>query len=132
MSYKNRTKQKEAQRRLYYAQKEKYCADQKKARDAKKKWFREEIVAKSSCKECGENHPAVLDFHHRDPSTKISEVGTMVKERKSQEKILAEIEKCDVLCANCHRKHHYYERNGGLDETRTHDDSVLETLALDR
>ncbi len=76
-----------------------------------KKWFAEEIVAKSSCKNCGFNHPGALDFHHRDPSSKDGVIAEMVANKRSKEAILKEIEKCDVLCANCHRIHHYEERN---------------------
>lgn len=62
------------------------------------------------CEECGFSHPAALDFHHRDSSTKEFEVSSMPREGYSKESILSEIEKCAVMCANCHRIHHYNER----------------------
>lgn len=62
------------------------------------------------CESCGENHPATLDFHHHDPSHKDSEVSDLVG-RASLDKIKSEIAKCTILCANCHRKLHYRERN---------------------
>ena len=60
------------------------------------------------CVECGENHPATLDFHHIDPSGK--DFGVANFGGKSITKIKDEIEKCIVLCANCHRKLHWNEK----------------------
>jgi uncharacterized lipoprotein YddW (UPF0748 family) len=59
------------------------------------------------CSRCDENHPACLEFHHRNPEEKVTEVSTMVYTGSGKEKILKEINKCDVLCANCHKKEHY-------------------------
>ncbi|MCI0555522.1 MAG: hypothetical protein L0287_31640 [Anaerolineae bacterium] len=56
------------------------------------------------CKECGESDVRVLEFHHTDKSGKYMAVAAMVSGGFSVERIQAEIEKCDVLCANCHRK----------------------------
>ena len=55
---------------------------------------------------CGEKHPAALDFHHRDENTKVSAISEMMMRGLKKVLILAEIEKCDLLCANCHRKKH--------------------------
>ena len=60
------------------------------------------------CIKCGEKDPACLDFHHRDPTTKEGHIGEFRK--FGMKRLLAEIEKCDVLCANCHRKFHRDER----------------------
>jgi L-lysine 2,3-aminomutase len=83
---------------------------QRERRQAVKQWFYEEVVSKQSCTECGENHPAVLDFHHLDPEEKENSICDMVCKRFSKKKILAEVSKCIVLCSNCHRKHHWQER----------------------
>lgn len=64
---------------------------------------------KTPCCECGEDHPAVLDFHHVDPSQKSFSINEGIKNKVSCAKMLTEIEKCIVLCSNCHRKHHYAE-----------------------
>ena len=60
-----------------------------------------------SCEHCGEDHPAVLQFHHTDPSQKDFEISRVISSGPSIERIEAEIAKCIVLCANCHFKLHY-------------------------
>jgi hypothetical protein len=42
-----------------------------------------------------------LHFHHRDPTTKITNVSLMVRDR-NYERAKGEAEKCDLVCANCH------------------------------
>ena len=54
------------------------------------------------CIDCGESDPVVLDFdHQRD---KVANVSTMVLRKWPWAKILDEIAKCEVVCANCHRR----------------------------
>jgi superfamily II DNA helicase RecQ len=65
------------------------------------------------CVECGENRYWVLDFHHRNPKEKDIEVSTLIR-RSSKIKILTEIEKCDVLCSNCHRDLHFRQNNADI------------------
>jgi hypothetical protein len=60
-----------------------------------------------SCARCGESHPATLTFHHRDPSEKSFEIGNMLVVKAGLKRLLAEINKCEVLCANCHAKEHW-------------------------
>lgn len=61
------------------------------------------------CGRCGEKDPACLDFHHRNG--KADKEGHIGEFRKfGTQRLLAEIAKCDVLCANCHRKYHRDER----------------------
>lgn len=61
---------------------------------------------KTKCISCGEDHPAVLDFHHTNPDEKESAVSRL----QSRRKIIEESKKCIVLCSNCHRKLHWEER----------------------
>jgi hypothetical protein len=65
--------------------------------------------AERGCQRCGEKDPVVLDFPH--VGGKESEVASMVS--RKWERILAEIEKCIVVCANCHRRIHHEEEVGG-------------------
>ncbi len=56
------------------------------------------------CARCPESDSRCLDFHHIDPTTKEFTVSQMIHGGHSPKSILREIEKCIVLCANCHRK----------------------------
>lgn len=70
---------------------------------------------KSSLKcECGESHPATLDFHHVDASKKDINISRALVRGWSKEHLLEEISKCRVICSNCHRKLHWNERNAGI------------------
>ena len=60
------------------------------------------------CQKCGEKRQYVLDFHHLDPSIKIDTIAHMLKS-SSAEALEQEINKCILLCANCHREFHYLE-----------------------
>lgn len=59
-------------------------------------------LKKGPCHDCGETFPPyIMEFDHRDPSTKkfnMSAYGT-----RSAKTVRAEIEKCDLVCANCHK-----------------------------
>ncbi|MDQ6675288.1 MAG: hypothetical protein M3069_31885 [Chloroflexota bacterium] len=55
------------------------------------------------CVDCGERDPIVLEFDHRDRSTKRATVSNLMR-YSAWPQIDAEITKCDVRCANCHRK----------------------------
>jgi hypothetical protein len=65
------------------------------------------------CTKCGFAHPAALDFHHEDPEQKEYNVHKLVSNKRFA-KAYEEIKKCTVLCANCHRIHHYNEKNPAL------------------
>lgn len=54
------------------------------------------------CADCGEKDPIVLEFDHLDPKNKNYNISNMMS--YSWEKIEKEIEKCQVVCANCHRR----------------------------
>lgn len=58
------------------------------------------------CACCGRVFPSCcMDFHHRDPETKLFSIGTAAGTRTIQV-FMDEIAKCDFLCANCHRMVH--------------------------
>ncbi|MEO6204554.1 MAG: hypothetical protein ABIO67_04120 [Mycobacteriales bacterium] len=63
-----------------------------------------ELLASASCLDCGEDDLRVLDFDHRPDSSKRDDVATLAAMGLSWAVIEAEIEKCDVRCANCHRR----------------------------
>ena len=72
--------------------------------------FYKSLKSQLKCEVCGESHSACLEFHHVDQTTKDGEVANIAR-RHSKRKLLAEIAKCKVLCANCHRKHHAGDLN---------------------
>jgi len=54
------------------------------------------------CADCGGVfHPVAMHWDHRPGTQKRGEISTMVP-RVSREDLLAELEKCDLVCANCH------------------------------
>ena len=64
------------------------------------------------CQECGiiDKCVAIYDFHHRDPSEKEGHIEIVLKrhwkDMRITEDIIVELDKCDLLCSNCHRKVH--------------------------
>ena len=62
----------------------------------------QDLKSKSPCLDCKISYPYyVMDFDHRDPSTKSGQIST--HRTKGMKWVKAEIEKCDLVCANCHR-----------------------------
>jgi hypothetical protein len=62
-----------------------------------------EYLRAHPCVDCGETDIVVLQFDHRDPRTRVDYIGMLIS-RKPWRLILPEIAKCDVRCANCHRR----------------------------
>jgi len=60
-------------------------------------------LSRHPCQECGETDPLVLTFHHVY-GTKKGNVSQMVNQGFSLKLIQEEIDKCNILCANCHMK----------------------------
>ena len=82
------------------------------ARRLKTKNFLDNFKAEQGCIFCGIKIPIVLQFHHRDPSTKLFEVAS--RKTSSMKKLQDEITKCDVICGNCHAMTHEIERLRGV------------------
>jgi transcription elongation factor Elf1 len=60
-------------------------------------------LATHPCVDCGNRNAVTLEFDHRDPTQKLTEVSRLIVNRRWP-RVLAEIEKCDVRCINCHRR----------------------------
>ena len=66
-----------------------------------------QLKQKQSCAKCGDNRFYVLDYHHLDPNVKDMNISRMLSNRSNIKDVEQEIDKCIVLCANCHREFHY-------------------------
>jgi hypothetical protein len=114
MPLKDKEKRREYQReymRKWYLNNKTTHISYVRNRDKKIKAWLKEYKQSLKCEDCGENHPACLDFHHRDPGEKKFSIGRL-KDYMSMRLLQSEIAKCRVLCSNCHRKRHWDERNG--------------------
>lgn len=79
------------------AYKERAAKIEKEARD-----LMHDLKDNKPCVDCNRLFPFyVLDYHHKDSSKKTTEVGNLTCYGKAR--VLEEIQKCDLLCANCHR-----------------------------
>jgi hypothetical protein len=54
------------------------------------------------CSECGYDNMFALTFHHVDGSTKSFEISSKIANQWSFERLKPEMDKCILLCANCH------------------------------
>lgn len=74
-----------------------------KTQKQRKKQYVKEIKLNGKCTICGTKEN--LEFHHRNPKTKISEISTLIH-KGSWKQLKAEIKKCDLVCTTCHRRIH--------------------------
>lgn len=72
-----------------------------------------ELKRELRCRHCGIDHPGCLVFHHVDPALKEIAVADALRRGFAKKRILAEMAKCMVLCANCHIKLHAREAARG-------------------
>jgi hypothetical protein len=95
----------------YEQHREEHLLNVRQNTEAQRQKLREYVwdyLSRHPCVECGEADPVVLEFDHL--SDKERTVSEMVTRGVSVEKIQSEIEKCQVLCANCHRRKTTRER----------------------
>jgi hypothetical protein len=123
-----RQKAREDSKRHYQRNKSAYIA-----RNSEKKGKLRDFLHKykefHGCCDCGNKFPYyVLDFDHRDPNEK-SYQPAKLSETGSWEKMLAEIAKCDVVCANCHRERTH--QKGHYSHTNVLTTPIEDNFALD-
>lgn len=70
-----------------------------------------EYFQKHPCLDCGEKDILVLEFDHRVRNDKNYDINTAIHKRLSLHKVVEEVKKCDVRCANCHRRKTEKENN---------------------
>lgn len=81
-----------------------YAYTKKKNRHKKADWL-QEYKKTLQCSKCNLSNYKVLEFHHPNDN-KENNIGKSIS-MHSIDKVKKEISKCIVLCANCHREHHY-------------------------
>lgn len=97
----------------YYERNKKHCIDRSMRNQA---IFREKYQAYKDdlvCTICGEDENICLDFHHLESDEKEHNISELVK-KGSWNLLMEEVNKCIVVCSNCHRKIHKY----GLEQTK--------------
>ena len=70
-----------------------------------------EYLTGEKCIECDESNIVVLDFHHKNEKNKIEAISELVDKRANLEIIKEEMDKCDILCSNCHHMEHFYKKH---------------------
>jgi hypothetical protein len=109
MPFKDIEKQRAAQRRYAQENRERILASQTVKRNKMRR-----LITDSKnvpCADCGIQYPHyVMDFDHLPGSVKVCEVGQFGI-LGTIEKLQEEIDKCEVVCSNCHR-HRTFMRNG--------------------
>lgn len=90
----------------------KYCHSQtSKNKYYKNKQILDTIKSQGKCEKCGyDKCLEVLEYHHKEPEFKVNGVSRLATHYNLQVG-LEEIEKCILLCANCHREFHFLEKN---------------------
>ena len=114
MTYSDLQKKKDYHKKYmkqHYLNNKQYYLDKAKINDKtridKNKNFVFRYKRRYGCQDCGIKNPIVLDFHHF--KDKINNVATLIR-NYGLFKLKDEIRKCILLCANCHRIHHYNKR----------------------
>lgn len=106
MPYKDIKKRREAHKRYYSKNLEKYLE-----KNLKRKMMLLAFINSlkdKPCYDCGVSYPPyVMDFDHKNENDKIDSLARLARNGFSKEKLLIEVEKCDLVCANCHRERTY-------------------------
>lgn len=111
-----------ANQRWYYKHRDADNEEKRERRTELREWLYE-IKRRTECQSCGDGDPVCLAFHHRRGTKKLMDVGKMVAYGHGRASIRDEIEKCDVLCANCHRCEHH--------DNHSVDDAVAKRIRAD-
>ena len=94
----------------------------KKQREERRAWIDEYKTSRGCCK-CGYNdHPVALELNHIDPSEKAFTISRVLGSGYTWPTVLAEIEKCNVMCSNCHQIHTYENKHSVPKSLQPRDD----------
>lgn len=106
LQYYCRDCQHEVDRQHYLAHteriRERNDAAARKWRDETREYVYQYLLA-HPCSDCGETDPVVLTFDHHN-GDKVADVAKMVGQGRTLKAVISEIEKCEVVCHNCHNR----------------------------
>jgi hypothetical protein len=108
VSYKDKDKQRKYQHDWHKRRTKEYW---RVRQTAKRKDIKEWVDSlKTKCAKCGYNRCIeALEFHHKDSNDKVRSISRMMRNNWGRKRILTEIKKCIILCANCHREQRFIE-----------------------
>lgn len=91
----------------HYQKNRQYYIDKAKKRNIESNQRKQDFVGdylkNHPCIDCGETNILVLEFDHKSREDKEDDIAWMLKRRLSFQKVIKEIAKCEIRCANCHR-----------------------------
>lgn len=96
--------------KLYQTKQEKRSACRVRA-ICRNKEIVKSFLSKSSCTDCKLTDWRLLEFDHLPQFTKVIDISKMISTGKSARSLVNEIDKCEVVCANCHRLRTYIRSN---------------------
>ena len=102
---------KEYDRKYHAKNRERRVAQARVRHERLMEWYRR-LKAETPCADCGANfHPAAMQWDHLPGTEKLIEVSLLVR-RDSPRLLRREIEKCELVCANCHAVRSYERQHG--------------------
>lgn len=96
-------------KRYYYQKNKEYIVSKSVKRTAKirketRLWLND--LKNAPCKDCGKKYPPyIMDFYHIEQ--KENDINFYIRYGCSKSKLINEIKKCEIICANCHRERTY-------------------------
>lgn len=109
----NRIKINKQNQSYYHANIDKYrkrnrdYANQKRSRT---RHIYRSFMKDQKCNRCGYQDYRALVWHHINQESKIDGINGLIKQNKTIDIILQEIDKCECLCQNCHHIEHYLDK----------------------
>lgn len=97
--------------RIFYKNNKQKVIKRNKEKTSTIKRIIKEFKETRACIKCGYDEPCCLEFHHINPEDKKFNIAHACTKKVSLETLMKEIEKCIILCANCHRKLHCLGEN---------------------
>ena len=97
----------------YYSRtRERQLAHRKRYRLEFVEWYRQ-LKSGRPCADCGGIfHHAAMTWDHLPGVTKVADLSTFLSRHRSRRLVLAEINKCELVCANCHAVRTFDRRRG--------------------